>query len=71
VHHRISRRQSDDGCRSCCWEGNRWSDEVMTAEQAFMWYAFSLGFAIPVAAISVFYLVVTSTITTLTNDLQL
>jgi len=27
----------------------------MTAEQAFMWYAFSLGFAIPVGAISVFY----------------
>ena len=45
--------------------------KVMTAEQAFMWYAFSLGFAIPVAAISVFYLVVTSTVTTLTNDLQL
>ena len=27
----------------------------MTAEQAFIWYAFSLGFACPVAAISVFY----------------
>ena len=30
----------------------------MTAEQAFIWYAFSLGFAVPVAAISVFYLLV-------------
>jgi len=32
--------------------------KVMTAQQAFIWYAFSLGFAIPVAAISVFYFLV-------------
>jgi len=31
---------------------------IITAEEAFIWYAFLLGFAIPVAAISVFYLLV-------------
>ena len=35
-----------------------WPEGALKAEQAFVWYSFSLGFAIPVAAISVFYFLV-------------
>ena len=51
-------------CRTVTGEGRvsctiEWPEgKVMTAEQAFIWYAFSLGFAMPVAAISVFYFLV-------------
>jgi len=53
---RMRRTVEEHGRISCTIEFPEGS--VMTAEQAFIWYAFSLGFAIPVAAISVFYLLV-------------
>ena len=53
---RMRRTVKDRGHISCTIEFP--GSQMMTAEQAFIWYAFSLGFAIPVAAISVFYLLV-------------
>lgn len=52
----FSRTVGEHGRTSCTIEFPE--GKVMTAQQAFIWYAFSLGFAIPVAAISVFYLLV-------------
>ena len=52
----IFRTVEDHGHTSCTIEFPE--IKVMTAEQAFTWYTFSLGFAIPVAAISVFYFLV-------------
>jgi len=53
---RCDRTEEEDGRISCtiAWPEGK----VMTAQQAFMWYAFCLGFAIPVVAISVFYFLV-------------
>lgn len=46
----------DNGQVSCTIE---WPEgQVIGANQAFMWYAFCLSFAIPVSLISVFYLLV-------------
>jgi len=46
----------DNGHISCTIQ---WPEgKVLSAQQAFIWYAFSLGFAIPVGAISIFYFLV-------------
>jgi len=50
------RTVEEKGHISCTIE---WPEgKVLSAQQAFIWYAFSLGFAIPVGAISIFYFLV-------------
>jgi hypothetical protein len=52
----------EDGIISCTID---WPDgQVISANHAFIWYAFFLGFALPLCLISVFYFLVVAKLKT-------